>query len=268
MRVRGALLTIAALGLAATPGSAAPRQPSGPWHVDYDTAQCVATRDYGTQAKALALVLKPSPNNSVMRILLIRRGSSEVNQMPALLRFDEFRKSTNMLTYSDEKNHFSVVAINVPMAEFKSHIGARYLSISGGGYDDSFALSDLPSLVAELDKCVFDLQQFWNIGEPYKSRIAKPAEPIQPLSRLFSAGDYPGIALTQRQQGRVTMTFLVGEQGEVADCTVDSTSGIAALDTMSCYVISKRAQFQPALGPNGKPVRSAHTSTVVWRIAP
>src|SRR4051794_37562402 len=167
MRVRGALLTIAALGLAATPGSAAPRQPSGPWHVDYDTAQCVATRDYGTEAKPLALVFKPPPNNSARRILLIRRGRSEVNQMPALLRFDEFRTNTNMLTYADEKNRFSVVAINVPMAQFKSHIGARFLSITGGGYDDSFALSDLPGLVSELDKCVLDLQQFWNIGDPY-----------------------------------------------------------------------------------------------------
>src|SRR5438270_2597895 len=135
MRVCGAVLTIAAFTVASSPSSAAPRQPSGPWHVDYDTAQCVATRDYGTQAKPLALVFKPSPNNSVMRVLLIRRGRSEVNEMPALLRFDDFRTSTNMLTYSDEKNQFSVVAINVPMAEFKSHIGARFLSIAGGGYD-------------------------------------------------------------------------------------------------------------------------------------
>jgi hypothetical protein len=112
MRVCGAVLTIVAFAVASTPASAAPRQPSGPWHVDYDTAQCVATRDYGTQAKPLALVFKPSPNNSVMRVLLIRRGRSEVNEMPALLRFDEFRMSTNMLTYSDDKNHFSVVAIN------------------------------------------------------------------------------------------------------------------------------------------------------------
>jgi hypothetical protein len=268
MRVGGAVLIIAAFAVASTPACAAPRQPTGPWHVDYDTAQCVATRDYGTPAKPLALVLKPSPNNSVMRILLIRRGRSEVNQMPVLLRFDEFRTSTNMLTYADEKNRFSVVAINVPMAEFKSHTGARFLSITGGGYDDSFALSDLPGLVAELDKCVMDLQQFWNVGDRYKSRIAKAAEPVQPLEHLFAAADHPAIALVQDQRGSATMTFLVSERGEIADCTVDSTSGIAVLDTMSCYVISRRARFQPALGPDGKPVRSAHTSTVVWRIAP
>ena len=35
------------------------------------------------------------------------------------------------------------------MAEFRLHAGARFLSITGGGYDDSFALSDLPGLVAQ-----------------------------------------------------------------------------------------------------------------------
>jgi TonB family protein len=154
------------------------------------------------------------------------------------------------------------------MAEFKARLGARVLGINGGGYNDSFALSDLPSLMAELDKCVLDLQQYWNIGAPYEKRIAKPAEPTQPLANIFSPADYPADAFSQMQQGTLTLTFLVDEKGEIADCTVDDTSGVAALDMMSCYVISKRAHFRPALGPDGKPVRSAQSSTIVWRIAP
>jgi outer membrane biosynthesis protein TonB len=62
------------------------------------------------------------------------------------------------------------------------------------------------------------------------------------------------------------MTFLIDEQGRIADCTVDQTSGVAVLDTMSCYVISRRARFTPALGADGKPVRSAHETRVRWRI--
>lgn len=261
------IAAICGIALCGSPAAAAPRQPTGPWRVDYDTAQCVPMRDYGTEAKPLALVFKPSPNNSVMRILLIRRGTSDASQMPALLKLGAFRKETNLLTYSDDKNHLRVVAINMPMAEFKAHLTAPYLNVVGGGISDTFALSDLPRLIPELDKCVLDLQGYWNIGESYQGRIATAAQPTQPLNSLFSPHDYPGIALSQHQEGNVTMTFLVDEKGVVADCTVDQTSGIAALDTMSCYVLTKRAHFQPARGPDGKPVRSAHTTNVHWRIA-
>src|SRR5437868_2774366 len=107
MRVVSRAVAFACAANAAwAPAVAAPRQPTGAWHVDYDTAQCVAMRNYGTEAKPFILALKPSPNNGVMRILTIRSGSAEANQMPALLRLGDFRKDTNLLTYSDEKNRF------------------------------------------------------------------------------------------------------------------------------------------------------------------
>lgn len=262
-----AIAAMCAMSLCESHVDASPRQPTGNWRVDYDTAQCLAMRDYGTSAKPLELIFKPSPNNGVMRILVVRHGSPTTDQMPATLKLGSLLKHTNLLVYSDDKNQFRIVSINVPMNEFKAQLDARYLNIVGAGFEDTFALSQLPGVAAELDKCVLDLQRYWNIGEPNKGGVAKPAEPKQPLNRLFSAADYPGVAISQLQQGIVTMTFLVDEQGNIADCTVDETSGIAALDTMSCYVITKRAHFQPALGPDGKPMKSAHTTKVRWRIA-
>src|SRR2546430_642893 len=134
MRVMSrAVAFLCAANVSLTPAVSAPRQPTGAWHVDYDTAQCVAMRNYGTETKPIILALKPSPNNGVMRILTIRSGSAEVDQMPALLRLGDFRKDTNLLTYSDEKNRFRIVAINMPMAEFNAHLAAPYLNIVGGG---------------------------------------------------------------------------------------------------------------------------------------
>ena len=101
MRVmRRAVAVLGGLCLSWTPAGAEPRQPTGPWHVDYDTAQCVAMRNYGTEAKPLKFVLKPSPNGSVMRILVIRKGSAEVEQAPATLRFGAKQLKTNLLGMS------------------------------------------------------------------------------------------------------------------------------------------------------------------------
>jgi TonB family protein len=250
-----------------TPAAAVLRQPTAQWHVDYDEAQCVAARNYGSEEKPLILALKPSPNGTVMRILVIRKGSAEAEQTPTTLSLGATRKKTHLLSYSDDKNHFRVVSINVPMSEFKANISMPSISIAGGPVNESFAITDLAAAQTELDKCLADLQDYWNIGPQHQQRIGYVASPKAPLWSLFSPSDYPGIALFHNQQGKVTMTFLVDEKGGVADCSVDETSGIPALDTMSCYVIKSRARFQPALGKNAKPIRSAYTERVVWRIA-
>jgi TonB family protein len=269
MRVmRRGLAVGCGISLVGTPAAAAPRQPTGPWHVEYDTAQCVAMRDYGTDAKPLEFVLKPSPRGGVMRILVLRKGSADVEQAPATLRFGERRLNTNLLQYSDEKNRVRVIAINVPMMELKAQLGTPSISIVGASLAETFVMTNLPALVAELDKCLLDLQKYWNVDEPYAAQIASSVKTTPPLKALFSPEDYPAIALNHNQQGSVTMTFLVDEKGAVADCSVDDSSGVPALDTMSCYVVKNRAKFEPARGSDGKPIRSAYTETVVWRIAP
>jgi TonB family protein len=224
-------------------------------------------RDYGTDKKPLALAFKPSPKGSVMRILVFTKGSTAVEQSPAALSFGSNRLNANLLRYSDDKNHFRIVSLNVPMSELKANRGVSSISIDGGGLDETFVLTDFSAVVSELDKCILDLQNYWNIGDQYAARISSKGTPKTPIKGLFSSSDYPWMALVQNEQGSVTLTFLVDEKGEVADCSVDGTSGIPALDTMSCYVVQNRAHFSPAFGADGKPIRSAYTQTINWRIA-
>ena len=271
MRMRArAIAAVSAVGLFAAPANAiTPVQPTGAWRVNYDMAQCIAYRDYGSSDKPVELVLKPSPMGTVMRILVFRKGgTAELEQLPATLSLGDHREYSNLLHYRDDKTGFGIAAINVPMQLMKANLNAPYIRIESSGPDASFALSQLPGVVAELDKCVADLQEFWNIGDAYKSRVARPAVPKRPLHDLFTPNDYPPVAIHDNQDGNVALTFLVDEHGNVSDCTVDQTSGIPVLDTMSCYIISERARFTPALGPDGKPVRSAYSERVVWRIAP
>ena len=49
------LLMFSAIALAAAAPAAEPRQPTGQWIVNFDDAQCVAQRDYGTADKPLTL---------------------------------------------------------------------------------------------------------------------------------------------------------------------------------------------------------------------
>ena len=268
--VKIGLAAVCAAALIGTQAAAtAPLQPVSGWRVNYDAAQCVAFRDYGTSDKPLDLVLKPSPKGTVMRVFVFRRGGAgEAEQLPVTLWLGSDREFSSLLHYRDDTNGLGITAINLPMTLIRANLAAPNLRIESQVADHNFALSQFGPLVAELDKCVADLQEYWNIGDAYRSNVATEAKPKRPLRSLFSPLDYPRTAIQKNQEGAVTLSFLVDDKGKVADCTVDETSGIALLDTMSCYVISKRAQFTPALGRDGKPIRSAYTERVVWNIAP
>jgi hypothetical protein len=137
----------------------------------------------------------------------------------------------------------------------------------GAGPDMSLALQSIPDLLAGLEKCTLDLQQFWNMT-PGQHPVTVAAPVIGDVRELFTSNDYPFEALTRDQQGGVEFFLFIDEKGGVADCDVIQPSGIPALDGMGCQVMRERAKFKPALGPNGSPVRSVFvTPRVVWRIA-
>jgi outer membrane biosynthesis protein TonB len=128
-----------------------------------------------------------------------------------------------------------------------------------------FALSDVPALLAELDKCLVDLRETWNIGKDDPATIA--AVPKKPLGEIFRAEDYPLSALQGHDQGSVEAVLLIDEVGKIRDCSIESSSEIPTLDTMSCYVFQQRADFAPAIGKSGQPLKSIYTQRITWRLA-
>jgi TonB family protein len=242
-----------------------PRQPAGPWKLEYTEAQCVVSREYGTADRPLDLALVPSANGGVMRIMFIRRGYDDPNEEPAQISFGSGKPiDTNVLTYAVTKNKHRVVSINMDMSEFRSHIAEPSITIRSHSISQSFGVSDLPALMGELDKCLADLQEYWNV------KSAGPAIRMATPSRgagIFSAADYPWMAIRANQTGTVGVSVLVDQQGNVADCSVDKTSGVAVLDVVTCYIFEQRAKFLPATDKDGKAVRSTVVQNITWRIA-
>lgn len=266
-KLSAAIALIQGVVLSPDSATAVPLKPTSTWRVDYETAQCVASREYGSDQKPLTLALKPSPNGGVMRILVLRRGQVDAHEVPAILRFGEISQKTNLLDYSDDQTGLRITAINVPMKEFKEKLQSASIDLESISTPRaSFAVSQLADVTGELDKCLIDLQDYWNIGEKYKSRIAADSQAERPLEGLFSPRDYPEISLNLHEEGSVSITFLVDEKGQIRDCSVDATSGIPALDTMACYVVSKRARIAPARDPQGRAIRSAYSKVINWRI--
>jgi TonB family protein len=265
--VARATIALTALSISVTSATAEPRQPTGPWHVQFDGVQCVALREYGSASKPLTFALKPSPSAGVMRIVVVRRGVGDLAQFGETLRFDGQSITTNALFSGDETGKLRLTTTDVPMTEFRSHLGTHVIGIEGTALTATFAVSDLESAVGGLDKCLEQLRERWNIGDQYSTRLATEAAPAGgSLKGILTPSDYPRTALYRDQQGTVTMILLIDVDGKVPDCGVDHTSGVPFLDVTSCYFITHRARFTPAIGRDGKPVRSSVKQTVTWRI--
>ncbi len=264
---RAILLIAIAIG---SIGAAEPREPTGRWVLDYGDAQCVASRNYGTDDKPLFLALKPSPTGSVMRVMLIRNGaSSTAEQRPASVRFDDKAAiAVNALSYGDPKTKHHVASINLPMETFAANRGASTIEIKGSSFNERLAVGGLSGVVSEFGNCLANLRQVWNVGAPGSGRIARPAQSKTPLRDLFRSTSYPHQAMMERNTGRVGLALLIDEAGKVRDCMIEETSGYATLDTQSCYTISTYARFDPAIGIDGKPAKSASFHRISWRIGP
>lgn len=106
--------------------------------------------------------------------------------------------------------------------------------------------------------------------EPSDSLLAR--YPRSPVPRTYPGDwvrseDYPGVALNNDLEGRLSFKVAVDPYGEVTDCTITRSSGFRAFDDRACAAISTRARFYPAFDENQQPVAGTYASSVRWVIA-
>lgn len=284
--MRSSLAVFAAtLSIFAAPGRAAdPHQPTSKWIVSFADAQCVATRNYGSEAEPLYLVLKAPPLGGVLQIGIVRKGKmSTANQVDGEILFDANPPiRTNLLEFGAKELGQRALLVNLPLPELAPmrqasvirirarmdnapSIGTR-ISAGTSRTDEQFALAQMGSLLKVMDKCAVDLRRVWNITGVDQPSPNLKAPPSSDLSGVFSSEDYPAIALNKDYQGRVGLALLIDEAGRLADCTVIETSGVASLDAQSCIIIKQRARFKPAIGLDGKPAKGGYTARISWKI--
>lgn len=81
---------------------------------------------------------------------------------------------------------------------------------------------------------------------------------------MFGPDAYPPAAMRAGEQGRVVARLAIGADGRVSACTVDQSSGSAALDEATCRIASGRMTFAPARDDRGQAVASSYTLPIRW----
>ncbi|MCH8615750.1 energy transducer TonB [Sphingomonas sp. SM33] len=285
MRLR--VIALAAIGVSSTSFAAsAPKQPSGKWIVNFADAQCVATRNYGSEEDPFYLVLKAPAVGDVLQLGLVRKGATdEATQIDAEILFDESAPvRTSLLDFGNRKLNQRAMMANLPAKQLSplttaktlriraredgvSTIGTR-LAVNTSRADEAFTLAQMTAVLKALDTCAADLRKIWKVWDYEKggAQAGLKQGPTGDLVRLFDADDYPAISILKGQIGDVGFVLLIDELGKVADCTVIRTSGVAALDAQSCAIVKARGKFKPAVGLDDKPSKSAWFQRVRWAL--
>lgn len=241
-------------------------QPTGKWKLEYGPSACAAVRLYAGAKGPITLGFRPSPNGTVVRLVVLRAGKGPAGmQFPVKTNIVPDAAKTTGLHFGPKGEKRQIVWINVPRTSLETLRRTGELSLNGGPLKARFALPIFGQLLDGLDACNADLRRYWNVGE-HAAAIAKPAEPLKPLATYFSSGDYPAQAYQDDASGRSQIMMMIDEAGALKDCMVEETSGIAVLDAQTCILLHERAKFRPALDDAGKPVRSVLTQRVHWKM--
>lgn len=87
------------------------------------------------------------------------------------------------------------------------------------------------------------------------------------ISGVIRNRDYPASAMRSGHEGEVRVSFLVGRNGRVQDCDVESSSGSSALDLTTCGLILVRFRYDPARDANGWAIEQRLMLTIMWRLS-
>jgi TonB family protein len=93
------------------------------------------------------------------------------------------------------------------------------------------------------------------------------AVPLFDLAYLITAKDYPPEARRKRRAGEVAFMAVVNKEGRASNCLVMQSTAHALLKQATCDLVIERAQFEPAINAEGKPVFGMYTGQINWDLS-
>ena len=101
---------------------------------------------------------------------------------------------------------------------------------------------------------------------PRNATLEGPNGITRTVADLITAHDYPKGALRRGEQGSTAITMTVSTTGRGENCTVVTSSGSEELDRATCWLVTRRARFRPAIDSSGSPVSGFYSAKFKWSL--
>ena len=247
----------------------APLQPNENWTVAYEESMCLASRSFGANAD-VKLLLRPSPFGDNVEVTFIQSGSPDRRVVrdgkaallvsPAGGKFDGSYKAWRS---PSQKGRVVIVYTQAPVLNALTDDSVLTLS-APREKPVSVSMRHLTKLKPVIEDCKRTVAKHWGVDLNALDRIAVPAEPAADPASWVRYTDYPDDALRKGQGGVVTLLWSIGASGDVKECKVVASSGVASLDRAGCRAIMSRARYQPAKDGSGQAVPAYGMRRIMW----
>lgn len=116
--------------------------------------------------------------------------------------------------------------------------------------------------------CTDNLVQSWGLDPVEQAKLASFPVPRTNPGKWIRDDDYPSEMVRQGKQTLIQFRLMVDANGDVSSCHIQRSTRLKAFDEVTCKAFIRRAKFEPARDPAGKPVASFWNNTVLYQILP
>ena len=108
--------------------------------------------------------------------------------------------------------------------------------------------------------------------------VPQPRPTMEPVTKVSDAvprnspggwvtvDDYKTSWINREYTGTARFRLKIAANGSVENCTLQGSTGHAALDEATCRLITRRARFTPAKLSDGSTTAGTYTGSIVWRL--
>lgn len=243
--------------------------PASKWQVDYADNACNIGRVFGSGDRRILLGMKvlPGRGNTVFVLEENRPGKSRIQVGELAIKTSPEAAPISVQVISGSAKAGSHVIHGSLSSDELSAI-ARADAISFVYREKVIRLTgvNLKAALAASIACEDDLLRTWGVDAPAFRAIAVHAQPVQSPARWITNNDYPAESLRAGEEGSVSIRLDVSATGEVAACTILSSSRFQRLDQTTCQIMRERARYQPAQLADGTPTASLIFLRFRWQM--
>ncbi len=288
--MRCTIVGLAALStaLAATPARADPLvlKPSTSWTVDYAADKCRLIRKFGGGDSEVELHIEQSGEGPYYNLALFGapalKSAGDVMQIAFLPNELPSERSYIGGTIKESGTpfvimhgiHLAPVARNAKQGRFEVvEIGPEReraiasLALSKGLRQPlQLQIGSMEAPLNAMRTCVSDLIRTLNLDAAGLSQIVEGPKPKnqEQLAR-FIQERYPARMAQNGDGGTVAVQLTVNDQGKATTCQIAASDRPAVFDDYVCFGLLRMAEFEPAIGPDGKPRFSFWRTRVTYR---
>lgn len=241
--------------------------PSSPWQVNYDDYDCKLSREFGTDETHQLQFMSIGPLNRFSLVLITselhfvnRLAPITVRTLPQNSTFE----TRGIVGYLRDDSRYLLKIPSLPISlleEFEDH---QIFEISvGERFSRRFEAGHFRAAISEWQACQYSLLNSWGFDPDEQRNLERAPTPVDTWNWI-QPDDYSRDMVDEMERDALVVRLDLDDRGIVRNCSIVQSSGVDAVDHITCRNLLERGQFEPALSAEGQPTEISIPFVVGW----